>query len=77
MSERIVDLPNGGAAEECTRLHGAKTLYGYDLHEEIVRCRDCKRWSNEPPHYREEPQWCGRFACHAEPDGFCSWGELR
>ena len=44
MSERIVDLPNGGAADEYTRLHGAKTLYGYDLHEEIVRCRDCEHF---------------------------------
>lgn len=45
--------------------------------EEIIRCRDCERWSNEPPNYREEPQWCGRFACHAEPDGFCKWAKRK
>jgi hypothetical protein len=53
-------------------------LYNMGLTEErIVRCRDCERWSDEPPNYREEPQWCGRFSCHAEPDGFCKWGKPR
>lgn len=43
MSEYIIKLPNDGAAYECIMLRGyEKNLYGYELHEEIVRCRDCK-----------------------------------
>lgn len=45
--------------------------------ERIVRCCDCERWNEEPPNYREEPQWCGQFSHHAEPDGFCKWGASR
>lgn len=45
--------------------------------ERIVRCGDCKRWNDDPPCYLEEPHWCGMFAHHAEPDGFCKWGEPR
>ena len=76
MSEYIIKLPNGGAADECIRLRGyEKSLYGYELHEEIVRCRDCiglvETWDG----------WeCERFSGEyhrAEPDGFCAWAERR
>lgn len=76
MSEYIIKLPNGGAADECIRLRGyEKSLYGYELHEEIVRCRDCiglvETWDG----------WeCERFSGEyhrAEPKGFCAWAERR
>ena len=47
--------------------------------QEIVRCRDCKRFQpNESSmlsckfEYKEFIQWRS-----AEPDGFCAWGERR
>lgn len=86
MSEYIIKLPNGGAADECIRLRGyEKSLYGYELHEEIVRCRDCK-------YANEDGDECVYFAAweplpegdefrdvyvDVEPDGFCAWGERR
>lgn len=45
--------------------------------EEIVRCRDCKRYrpltlTCKFKHPRHGVQWRA-----AEPDGFCKWGERR
>ena len=76
MSEYIVKLPNGGAADECIRLRGyEKSLYGYELREEIVRCRDCKLFTNSS-HYGA---YCTNFGAplHDDYDGFCAWGERR
>ena len=80
MSEYIIELPNGGAADECIRLRGyEKSLYGYELREEIVRCRDCKRYDPNAPSINS----C-RFELEgyvewrsAAPDCFCAWGERR
>lgn len=61
-------------------------IYGTDGHEghwltgeEIVRCRDCKRYHPKEGkmfsckfEYGEFAQWRS-----AEPDGFCAWGERR
>lgn len=44
------------------------------LHEEIVRCRNCRHYDahTEPPEcYREGP---GRIV---SPDGFCKWAKRR
>lgn len=72
MSEYIIKLPNGGAADECIRLRGyEKSLYGYELHEEIVRCRDCRHFANWDG-VKEFP-WCVRSKLAVEPDGFCAW----
>lgn len=81
MSEYIINLPNGGAADECIRLRGyEKSLYGYELHEEIVRCRDCTHFMTWTNGY----SFCSAFSIGAtgepfpgEPDGYCKWGELR
>lgn len=48
------------------------------LHEEIVRCRDCR-------FYDERHRECSMLECQecwyklhdVEPDGFCAWGERR
>lgn len=38
--------------------------------EEIVRCRDCKRFNSN--------ETCALFDdAFVEPDGFCKWGERR
>jgi len=50
------------------------------LHEEIVRCRDCRRF-----HPRESSLLSCRFELdnglvqwrYAEPDGFCKWNEKK
>lgn len=83
MSEYIIKLPNGGAADECIRLRGyEKSLYGYELHEEIVRCGDCVHAEPE----REPPRkgckgllWCDYLTegigFSVLPHNFCAWGE--
>lgn len=40
--------------------------YSIVVHEEIVRCRDCKRF-----HTNTKGFDCPKL----EPDGFCAWGE--
>jgi len=85
MSEYIIELPNGGAADECIRLRGyEKSLYGYELREEIVRCRDCKHsylfdmsWKSPKTN---DIRYCsyGTYLQYEVPDdGFCKWGERR
>ena len=52
---------------------------GGELREEIVRCRDCKRFGPETSdhEYRGE-WWCELFMTDlARPDGFCAWGRRR
>lgn len=52
-----------------------KDWYG-TLHEEIVRCRDC-RWLHEDDALLVCDKWAANIAwvSGAKPDGFCSWGE--
>lgn len=48
--------------------------------EEIVRCRDCAYYDDEPvltsntPKCWRDPQHRGTAIC-TRPDGFCAWGE--
>lgn len=55
------------------------TAYGdsaFQRREEVVRCRDCKRFSE----YELEPNlgYCERYDKHeVRCDGFCAWGERR
>lgn len=87
MSEYIIKLPNGGAVDECIRLRGyEKSLYGYELHEEIMRCRDCKYHEYLNVSYSDKlfsvclsEQWIGAEGDNplVEPDGFCAWGERK
>lgn len=48
------------------------------LHEEIVRCRDCRHFDNRLsyPLCRRDMS-CDELAVYAEPNGFCAWGERR
>ena len=49
------------------------------VHERVVRCRDCKRFSlDNSDHEYRSGWWCKRWDTDmVEPDGFCAWGERR
>ena len=70
-----------------TEVDGVKTVrMGTELHERIVRCRDCKHYELLTVSYLDKPlsvctaEWC-EGAEHdnplVEPDGFCAWGERK
>lgn len=42
--------------------------------EEIVRCRDCKHYTEDEMEYYH---FCGSWCEQVEPDGFCAWGERK
>ena len=65
MSEHIVERDN-------------IRIYGFQ-HEEIVRCRDCKRFSlDNSDHDYRSGWWCHRWDTDmVKPGGFCAWGERR
>lgn len=42
--------------------------------EEIVRCRDCKHYTDDEMEYYH---YCGSWCEQVEPDGFCYRGERR
>lgn len=71
MIEYIVDFGDKssafvGLAMAEVRAHGA------ELREPIVRCRDCKYYTDDEVEYRHYcNEWCGQV----KPDGFCAWGE--
>ena len=55
------------------------TFQKNSLREEIVRCRDCKRYHPKEGkvlscrfEYKDFVQWR-----NAEPDGYCAWGERK
>lgn len=80
MSEYIVEVPDEEAELFIARFGiNGTTMFGYQLVDEIVRCRDCKHYENH-----------GSFAMCMRPDGdddyvcwivksddFCSRGERR
>ena len=41
--------------------------------ERIVRCRDCSMYDAEDGMCLRDPEHTGR-GWHANPDGFCAWG---
>lgn len=47
--------------------------------EEIVRCRDCKRFAaDQSDHEYRSGWWCHRWNTDmVKPDGYCSWGKRR
>ena len=45
-----------------------------DYREPIVRCSDCKHWTEDEMEYYH---YCGNWCEQVEPDGFCAWGERR
>ncbi len=69
MSERIIEV-------EYDTFNGTFTQH---RREEIVRCRDCKRFSlDNSDHDYRSGWWCHRWNTDmVKPDGFCAWGERR
>ena len=57
---------------------------GGELREEIVRCRDCKRFIPQGTHRfgdgvvnKDTCSVIRGFVVQIDPDGFCAWGERR
>lgn len=73
MSEYIVSVPFEHDEVFVANMGAERThLYGYELREEIVRCRDCK-------YLIAHGAGCAHWDyCDIESiDGFCAWGERR
>lgn len=67
MSEYIIEIP--AYVPPFDPLARAATLG-----EEVVRCRDCKHYTdNEMEYYH----YCGNWYEQVDPNGFCAWGERR
>lgn len=83
MTEYIVDF--GDTSSAFVGLAMAEAIaHGAELHEEIVRCSDCKHLDEIRVSYSAEPvfqcmaDWCQGVegdSPFVEPDGFCAWGE--
>lgn len=75
MAEYVVN----GAEPNETVLH-SRTPNGYEawdwlpVLERIVRCRDCKHYTEDEAEYYH---YCGSWCEQVEPDGFCAWGERK
>ena len=70
MSEYIVDFGDKssafvGLAMAEVRAHGA------ELHEPIIRCRDCAYMSDDGL----TTAWCSENFREVRPRDFCAWGE--
>ena len=61
MSEYIIEV-------EYDILNGTFTQ---KRHEEIVRCKDCKHYTDDEMEYYH---YCGSWCEQVTPDGFCAWG---
>lgn len=66
MSEYVVEEPSDSSAS-------------WRVHELIVRCRDCERFTvDHSDHDYRSGYLCHRFYTDmVSPDGFCAWGERR
>ena len=64
MSEHIIEV-------EYDMFNGTFTQ---KRHEEIVRCRDCRHYTDDEMEYYH---YCGSWCEQVTPDGFCAWGERR
>ena len=89
MSEYVFRYANGygfdaGDVEVVEYFAEENTDHYGTLHEEIVRCRDCKHSSQDGEEcwfftHKEEVNY-GRWAdvpAWVEPDGFCAWAVKR
>ena len=79
MSERIVDMKDVPikTIKEINSEEALAFLWGLPVHEEVVRCRDCKWFSlDNSDHDYRSGWWCHRWNTDmVKPDGFCAWGE--
>ena len=65
MAEYIVDTTDG--------------IYNAHMTGELVRCRDCKRFSlDNSDHDYRSGWWCKRwYTDMVKPDGFCAWASRK
>lgn len=83
MSEYIVSFD--GSENLAPALALAVAAAGLNpLHEEIVRCRDCRHFTPKGTHRYADGstnedycEFIRQWMLHAEPDGFCKWGVKR
>lgn len=66
MSEHIIDMGDSSYKSSSGLLCADVS----QLREEIVRCRDCVRYSLDD--YGNT--WCAYVASAVQPDDFCAWG---
>lgn len=78
MSEYIIDMSNSIYTSQDNLIHFDFS----NIHEEIVRCRDCAHAIDNGE--KGNADYCGRpdgdggyLLFSVEPDGFCKWGERR
>lgn len=69
-AEHIVDCFTGKSSNPWPHVGSSH------VHERVVRCRDCKRFSlDNSDHDYRSGWWCHRWDTDmVEPDGFCAWG---
>ncbi len=85
MSEYIVEVPDEEAELFIARFGiNGTTMFGYQLVDEIVRCRDCKHFTPKGTHKfdngKTNEDYCDYvrgWMLQITPDGFCAWGERR
>ena len=69
-------IPAGEYLKVCSAMHARKR-------EEIVRCRDCAKWSSFDTEDGKRIGDCSEwthldgFSHATNEDGFCAWGERR
>jgi len=56
-----------------------ESVADFTVREEVVRCRDCKRFAvDQSDHEYRSGWWCKRWDTDmVKPDGFCAWGERK
>lgn len=72
MSEYIINIGDANRQRKELLDIDAEACFGYPLGEEIVRCCDCKHYTEDDMEYYH---YCGNWCGQVEPDGFCTWGE--
>ena len=77
MSEYIIEVPDEEAELFIARFGiNGTTMFGYQLVDEIVRCRDCKFGVDGGKYCAEgcADSWDWR---NVEPNGFCAWATCK
>ena len=95
MSEYVFRYASGYGCDMSALMDGGRVTVGEyfasestdhygTLHEEIVRCRDCKHFTPKGVHKFENGRtnldyckYIRGFMLQITPDGFCAWAERR
>ena len=82
MSEYIVEVPDKPAKVVCDGWN-VRIEWDFKQREEIVRCRDCAKWSSfdtkDGKRIGDCSEWThlDGFSHATDEDGFCAWGERK